>query len=265
MTNDMAVFSSWAVAGSYYEVCNCEAICPCRRSDGAKSGRPTYETCDFALSWWIKQGHAGEIALAGLKVVMAGRWETTPGNPWHVTLYVDEAATPDQHDALTAVFLGRAGGGPQKGYAGNIVEVHAVKTAAIDLDHSRARETIEVAPYLLVRTREAVPHAFTVSCGIPATTTPARRCSPKSSVIRMLPTIGSSAASAASRRTSRTPPEDCVRRRCAQPAAHRLRFLRLEASSAQRALARGDHPSPQSQPRSPLDLPSAQGIQISVG
>jgi hypothetical protein len=163
-------FSSWAVAGSYYEVCNCEAICPCRRSAGAKGGRPTYETCDFALSWWIKQGHAGAIDLSGLKVVMAGRWETTSGDPWHVTLYVDEVATPAQQDALTAVFLGRAGGAPRKGYAGNIVEVHAVRTAAIELDHSRAREKrekIEVAPYLLVRTREPVPHDFTVSCGIP--------------------------------------------------------------------------------------------------
>ena len=41
----------WTVAGSYYEVCNCEAICPCRRSAGAKGGRPSYENCDFALSW----------------------------------------------------------------------------------------------------------------------------------------------------------------------------------------------------------------------
>jgi hypothetical protein len=159
--------SSWSVSGSYYEVCNCEAICPCRRSDGAMGGRPMYETCDFALSWWIKEGAAGEIDLAGLKVVLAGRWVTTPGDPWHVTLYLDDRATPAQRDALTAVFLGRAGGWPQKSFAANIVEVHAVKSATIALDHSRAHERIDVAPYLSVRTRETVPHDFTVSCGIP--------------------------------------------------------------------------------------------------
>ena len=86
----MDTFLPWSVAGSYYEVCNCEAICPCRRSRGEKAGRPMYENCDFALSWWIKQGHAGAIDLAGLKVVMAGRWETTPGDPWRVILYVDD-------------------------------------------------------------------------------------------------------------------------------------------------------------------------------
>jgi hypothetical protein len=163
----MDTFLPWSVAGSYYEVCNCEAICPCRRSRGEMGGRPSYDVCDFALSWWIKQGHAGVIDLAGMKVVLAGRWETTPGNPWHVSLYIDDRATAAQKDALTAVFLGRVGGRPQKGYASNIVEVHAVKTANIELDHTPVRERIEIHPYLTVRTREAVPHDFTVTCGIP--------------------------------------------------------------------------------------------------
>jgi hypothetical protein len=157
----------WSVAGTYYEVCNCEAVCPCRRSRGDKGGRPSYETCDFALSWSIERGQAGALELAGLKVVMVGRWETKPDNPWHVTLYIDERATPAQQDALTAIFLGRAGGLPQKGFGANIVEVHAVKSAGIILDHTRAHERMEVAPYLTVRTRQAAPHDYSVSCGIP--------------------------------------------------------------------------------------------------
>ncbi len=157
----------WNLSGSYYEVCNCEAICPCRRSSGKKAGRPTYENCDFAISWWIKSGRAGDLDLAGLKVVMVGRWERTDDDPWHVTLYVDERATPQQKDALAAVFLGRAGGHPQRSYATNIIEVHAVKSAAIELDHARGKETIDIAPYLHVKTREIVPHEHTVSCGIP--------------------------------------------------------------------------------------------------
>jgi hypothetical protein len=158
---------SWTISGSYYEVCNCEAICPCRRSAGRKGGRPMYETCDFALSWWIKDGRAGALALADLKVVMAGRWETTPGDPWRVSLYVDDRARGDQREALAAIFLGRAGGAIATRFPAQIVEVYAIKSARIELDHARARERIEVAPYLTVRTREAVPHDFTVSCGIP--------------------------------------------------------------------------------------------------
>jgi hypothetical protein len=157
----------WNASGSYYEVCNCEAICPCRRLGGGKGGRPTYDTCDFALSWWIKKGNAGGVDLADLKVVMGGRWQVEPGDPWRVILYIDERATKEQKDALTAVFLGRAGGGPQAGFASNIVEVYAVKSAAIELDHTPNREEIRVAPFLTVRTREPVQHDLTVTCGIP--------------------------------------------------------------------------------------------------
>jgi hypothetical protein len=157
----------WSVAGTYYEVCNCEAVCPCRRSRGEKGGQPSYQTCDFALSWSIERGQAGAVELSGLKVVLVGRWETKPGNPWHVTLYIDDRARSEQKEALTAIFLGRAGGLPQRGFAANIVEVHAVKSAGIALDHTRAREWMDVAPYLTVRTRAAVPHDYSVSCGIP--------------------------------------------------------------------------------------------------
>ena len=133
--------SPWSVSGSYFEVCSCEAICPCRRSRGEKGGAPTYDPCDFALSWWIKQGQAGAIELAGLKVVMVGRWEVKPGNPWHVILYVDERATAAQKDAITAVFLGRAGGLPGRGFGTNIVEVHEVRSARDRTrPHAGARE-----------------------------------------------------------------------------------------------------------------------------
>jgi len=132
-----------------------------------KGGSPSYETCDFALSWWIKKGHAGATDLADLKVVMVGRWKTTAGNPWYVVLYVDERATAPQKEALTAVFLGRAGGSPARSYSGNIVEVHAVESAAIELDHTPVKQRIDVPPFLTVKTREAVPHDFTVTCGIP--------------------------------------------------------------------------------------------------
>src|SRR5262245_40019076 len=125
---------TWSVAGSYYEVCNCEAVCPCRRSAGRPTGQPMYENCDFALSWWIKEGHAGAIDLAGLKVVMAGRWENKTANPWRVILYVDERATPAQKDVLTSIFLGRAGGHPGRSFGSNIVQVYAVRSARIELD-----------------------------------------------------------------------------------------------------------------------------------
>jgi hypothetical protein len=163
----MDSLSPWSVSGSYYEVCNCEAVCPCRRSAGQKGGAPQYDTCDFALSWWIKQGRSGALDLSGLKVVMAGRWVKVPKNPWHVTLYVDERATDAQKDALEAVFLGRAGGHIANTFGPNIVEIYAVKRAHIELDHTKDKQRIDVAPFLTVKTREAVPHDYSVTCAIP--------------------------------------------------------------------------------------------------
>ena len=54
--------SEWRVAGSYFEACNCEAICPCRRQGGQKlTTGSTYGVCDFALSWSIANGRSGTL------------------------------------------------------------------------------------------------------------------------------------------------------------------------------------------------------------
>jgi hypothetical protein len=163
----MTTLGAWSVSGSYYEVCNCEAICPCRRQGGAAGGKQTYEECDFALSWWVKRGHAGALDLVDMKVVMTGRWMRDVKVPWTVALYVDERATQEQKDALAAIFLGKAGGPMATSYAANIGDVIAVKSASIELDHTSNAEKIEISPLLIVKTKEPVKHDFTVSCGIP--------------------------------------------------------------------------------------------------
>jgi hypothetical protein len=161
--------TNWTVSGSYYEVCNCEAICPCRRQGGQKGGKATYDTCDFALSWWIKDGQAGGIDLQGLKVVMTGTFARENADLWSVVLYLDELATPEQGAALTALFLGPAGGTNTTAlpFSAWIGKVHAIKRGRIELDHTPNVERIDVQPYLTVKTREPVAQESTVSCGIP--------------------------------------------------------------------------------------------------
>ena len=103
--------TQWSVAGSYYESCNCTAVCPCRRLNGALGGDSVYGLCQFLLSWHIKKGHSGGVDLSGLLVVMAGFYrDDQPGKWWTVKLFVDEAASPEQFRALEAIYLGRAGG-----------------------------------------------------------------------------------------------------------------------------------------------------------
>ena len=158
----------WDISGSYFEACNCEAVCPCRRHGERPGGRSTYGECDFVLSWCIERGSADGTDLSGRNVVLAGTYDDDePGSPWSVVLYVDERSSVDQSRALEDIFLGHAGGGTFANYARAIGSVLAVRSAAISLDHTANAERIGVGTTITVRTREQVDHADSVSCGIP--------------------------------------------------------------------------------------------------
>jgi hypothetical protein len=60
--------NEWRVCGSYFEGCNCEAICPCRSVHGRPGGPSTYGECFGALSWIVEDGHADGLDLSGLSV-----------------------------------------------------------------------------------------------------------------------------------------------------------------------------------------------------
>jgi hypothetical protein len=164
----MSLYLPWSVSGSYYEVYNCEAICPCRRHGTRKGGHSTYSTCDFALSWRILEGHAGSVDLVDLSVVLAGSYcDDEPGAPWRVVLYVDEKGRPEQRQALTDIFLGRAGGTTLRNFADAIGEVYAVRQAQIELQHVPDQESILVERYVTAKTARPVSSNAPVSCGIP--------------------------------------------------------------------------------------------------
>lgn len=159
---------TWQLTGSYYEVCNCDAVCPCRRHGSRKGGNSTYDSCDFALSWHIQSGRAGAVSLSGMNVVLAGSYrDDEPGSPWRVILYVDEQASPAQREALTDIFLGRAGGTTLRNFARGIGEVYAVRSAKITLDHTPSQQRMDVAGAVSVSTDRPVVTEEPVSCGIP--------------------------------------------------------------------------------------------------
>jgi hypothetical protein len=160
--------TDWSIAGSYFEACNCEAICPCRSVGGRPGSRSTYGICEFALSWHIIDGHADGVDLSGRDVVMAGFYnDDESGSPWQVALYIDEGAVPEQHDWLARIFLGQAGGGTRDNFAGQITTIHSVRAARIDLDHRPGTWSMGVEGHVRVEAHEPVDCAETVACGIP--------------------------------------------------------------------------------------------------
>jgi hypothetical protein len=163
------IATDWHVAGSYFEACNCEAICPCRSVYGQPGGPSTYGVCYGGLSWQIQRGHAGDLSLAGRSVVLSLLYadKVQPSTPWRVVLYVDDGADQDQTEALADIFLGRAGGTVARQYGPAIGEVHAVRRARITLEHVAPRKRIGVVGYLTVEAEGAASAEGTVQCGIP--------------------------------------------------------------------------------------------------
>jgi hypothetical protein len=163
------VAADWRVRGSYFEACNCEAICPCRSVGGRPGGPSTFGVCFGALSWQVHEGHAEGVDLSGQQVVMLLRYldRVQPSTPWEVVLFVDQGADADQRAALADIFLGRAGGTVANLYGPAIGEVHGVRPARISLEHVAARKRIGVVGYLTVEAEGEASEQGDVQCGIP--------------------------------------------------------------------------------------------------
>jgi hypothetical protein len=161
--------ADWRVRGSYFEACNCEAICPCRSVGGRPGGPSSFGECFGGLSWHIHNGHADGVDLSGLRVVMSIRYldRVQPSTPWEVVLYVDYNAGQDQQAALADIFLGRAGGTVARLYGPAIGEVHFVRSAHITLEHTAARKRIDIVGYLTVEAEGDASEPGDVRCGIP--------------------------------------------------------------------------------------------------
>lgn len=102
----------WFVNGEYFENCNCDVVCPCEISPGGfLTARPDPGYCNVLLVFHVTEGKYGDVDLSGLNVILAAH---TPGvmgeGNWSAALYLDAEGSPEQQQALGAVFSGHAGG-----------------------------------------------------------------------------------------------------------------------------------------------------------
>src|SRR4051812_37973091 len=121
----------FSVQGDYFETCSCDVSCPC-----IWLGQATQDACDVLLAWHVTEGQKDGLDLAGLNAVMAAHTpkQMTDGN-WKVALYLDDRATPEQAEAMGAVFSGGAGG-HLAALAPLIGEVAGVAPASISFDRN---------------------------------------------------------------------------------------------------------------------------------
>jgi hypothetical protein len=161
---------SWRIRGTYFESCNCEAICPCRRIDGVAGGRSTHGLCMGVLSWLVEDGTANGTDLSGLPVALACRYsDDEAGSPWTWILYLPVGASTEQRSALEGIFTGRFGGDAEEHFpwAWKPSELVAVRPVEIELDHTRRRQLLRIHDRVSVRIRDRYAGPETVTCVIP--------------------------------------------------------------------------------------------------
>jgi len=137
---------SWNISGQYFETCSCDFVCPCIL--GQMATRPTKGTCTFAMAMQIERGSFGGTSLDGIPFVVLGYTpeEMGKGN-WSVGLIIDERASAEQRDAITAIASGQAGG-PMAPLSGLIGKFLGVDSAAIRIDRSGLKFTVKAGDLL---------------------------------------------------------------------------------------------------------------------
>jgi hypothetical protein len=140
---------SFSVEGDYFEACTCDVSCPCVWLKPADQ-----DACDLMLAWHVGTGQKDGVDLSGLNAVMAvhSPKQMTDGG-WKVALYLDDRATPEQSEALGAVFSGAAGG-HLAALAPLIGEVAGVAPAPITFNRTNGSLRAEVAGTLTMEAEE---------------------------------------------------------------------------------------------------------------
>ena len=130
---------SYHLEGRLLEVCNCNVLCPCWIGEDPDGG-----TCDSVVAYHLDSGTINDVDVGGLPLVSV---VNIPGNVlegnWRQLVYVDDAASDEQADAILAAFSGKLGG-PLADLAELIGERVAVKRAPIkhELEEAAGKLTV---------------------------------------------------------------------------------------------------------------------------
>lgn len=169
----VAATKTYTLDGSLLEACSCAGPCPCWVGDDPDGGR-----CESFVAYHIDSGTIKDVDVSNLSLVLVAQ---IPGNVlagnWRVVIYVDDKATPAQHEALLNAF-GGALGGPLADLAQLVGERVAIHAAPIEHRVEDGKGTIRIgtqldaamAPYVDANGRRTTLHdsIFSTIPGSPA-------------------------------------------------------------------------------------------------
>jgi hypothetical protein len=132
--------ASWQISGQYMETCNCTLLCPCITSN--LTARPTEGDCKAAVTLHIDKGAKDGVKLDGLSfiVMMHSPGVMGQGNIT-VGLIVDDKASDQQVEAISAIATGSAGG-PMAALAPLVGRVAGVERRPISFEADGLRRSV---------------------------------------------------------------------------------------------------------------------------
>src|SRR6266567_1533038 len=154
---------SWKLAGSYFETCSCEVLCPCTASLALGAD---YDRCRVTLVFNVKDGEVDGTDVSGLKVAAVADTPKvmTDGN-WRLGVFIDGAASDEQAEKLGGVFYG-ALGGPMEALGPLVGENLGIERAPIEVREDGLMHSVRIGDVVDFDVEDIVP--FGVESGQPA-------------------------------------------------------------------------------------------------
>jgi hypothetical protein len=154
---------SWRIAGSYFETCSCDVVCPCTAS---LSLGATHDYCRVVLVFDVKDGEVEGVDVGGLTVAAVADTPKvmTDGN-WRLGVFIDADASDEQAEKLGGVFSG-ALGGPMEALGPLVGENLGIERASIDVREEGLTHSVKIGDSVDFEIEDVVP--FGVESGQPA-------------------------------------------------------------------------------------------------
>jgi len=153
---------SWKIAGSYFETCSCDVVCPCTAS---LSLGATLDYCRVVLVFDVKEGEVEGVDVSGLTVAAIAETPKvmTDGN-WRLGVFIDADASDEQAEKLGGVFSG-ALGGPMEALGPLVGENLGVQRATIEVREDGLTHSVKIGDSVDFEVEDVVP--FGVESGEP--------------------------------------------------------------------------------------------------
>ena len=154
---------AWNLAGSYFETCSCDVVCPCTAS---LSLGATRDRCNVTLVFNVKNGEVDGTDVSGLTVAaVCDTPKVMSEGDWRVGVVIDATASDEQAEKLGGVFSG-ALGGPMEALGPLIGENLGVERLPIEVDEDGLKHSVRIGEEIDFEIEDVVP--FGVESGEPA-------------------------------------------------------------------------------------------------